>query len=590
MTIKVTKIKKSVLAITICCLLSTNMAFADNNQYNNVKIYSNLNKVHVTPEYIKQVENLFYQKMQQNSYQETMKLADYLIVLNSKLYGPESIQTANMYITKGQYYSNLKIFNVAKDSIDKAEEIAKLYPDNTNLKNYINNALFSYYCATNQPFDNLKLLKTINPDNLPTERESIEFYDRLGSVYMVKRDYKNAEIYYNLFNKISKEKYGNENLNGLQYYQELLYLANTETDFDKFNEYYPLANEEYNKFFKGNLFQLLRQINIELDYYINTLNYDAAKKVLDDNIQTFNTTNEIESFYNKYAQLYKEVSDYKSFQEYINKLEDCYSKLPANSLTKLQLFEKKIDYYKDTKDLEKANIEADKALKLIEPVKDYVPVIYGKYLSKAGEIKTQLNPSQENFEYLNKSIENYKKSVDENSIELFDAYKLIGEYYQRINEQEKALEYFNKALNITLTLQGKEHLDTADVYGNIAFSYSALNKKYLAIKNIDKSIEIYKNVYGENHLKTYEKVFDKYNIYNGLNQYKKAAKILNQIISAADNNQIIGYKKEFYFNIYTAAAYYYQGLNCIEKTKKYKELATNYISYEDQKNYLKDLN
>lgn len=590
MTIKLSKIQKNIMAVTICCLLSVNTVFAENNQYNNIKIYSNLNKVHVTPEYINEVENLFYNKMQQNAYQETMKLADYLIVLNSKLYGPESIQTANMYITKGQYYSNLKIFNVAKDSIDKAETIAELYPDNTNLKNHINNALFSYYCATNQPFDNLKLLKTINPDNLATERESIEFYDKLGSVYMVKRDYANAELYYNLFNKISKEKYGSENINGLQYYQELLYLANTKTDYDKFNEYYPLANEEYNKFFQGNLFQLLRQINIELDYYINTLNFDAAKKILDDNISTFENTKEIESFYEKYAQLYKEVSNYKLFQEYINKIEACYSKLPANSLTKLQLFEKKIDYYKDTKDFNKANEEIDKALKLIEPVKDYVPVIYGKYLSKAGEIKTQLNPSTENFEYFNKSIDSYMKSVDECSFEIFEVYKLIGEAYQRINEQDKALEYFNKALNITLTLQGKEHIDTADVYGSMAFSYSALNQKYLAIKNINKSIEIYKKVYGANHLKTYEKIFDKYNVYNGLNKPKKAAKILTQILLAADNKQIIGYKQEFYFNIYTAAAYYYQGIGCNEKANKYKEHATNNISYEDQKQYLKDLN
>lgn len=577
--------KKTLLILSISCLLASGNIYFPNTAF--AGQYTINEKTNITQDYIYSIEGQLYTKRDKAEYKEAMQIADYLIDLNKKLYGEESSQTAFAYLSKGILYSELKIYDIAKNSIDEAIKISQLNPDDTILKNETANALFLYYFPLNRTYENIKNLDSIDPAKLNI-KNYLDLYERYGSVYMTQKDFKKAISFFKKYNTLSNKTYGSDNLNTLHYYLDLIYLSSEKSQYKDFNLYYPKVEELYKKLYKdGNINQYATNINAALSYYIEMLDKDTAIDILDKNYEKLSKTDDINIkiiLYEKYFELNKETNNYGVLESYIQELEKLISLYPENSLKRLTLYEKKIDLYNETQQYDKVISAAEEALKLIELVKDYVPGLYGKFLTKAGEAYSLSGQHDKIYKYLNKAIDSYAKVFPENAYPFYEAYKIYGESLDRAGKTDEALTYFGKSEDIATKLLGKSHKDTADLYSSLAFLYSSQKDEKKALKYINKAIKIYSEIYGENHIKTYEQYINKYYICTNLSLNKEAEKIFKLITDADKNKEIIGFKKNFYFNLYMQNAYKAREANDEQTAADYAKKALENSSLPYQEN------
>ena len=171
-------------------------------------------------------------------------------------------------------------------------------------------------------------------------------------------------------------------------------------------------------------------LNIEkVQYFLDTKEFNEALNLLKKNKkliykygQKYQKTNIIQQF----IDCYKDQKNLFKFNLYARKMNNFYNSLPSDSLLFLTLAEKQIDLYRTIGKIEEANKYAQNALNKLEPVKEYVPKLYGKFLRKAAEIKLQEENTAEAQIYLEQAIESYKKTIPEESFEFYEIYQSYG--------------------------------------------------------------------------------------------------------------------------------------------------------------------
>lgn len=541
------KINKKLCTLAVVCVLTVLPTFADNQctEKDIQKSVVSMNMNNLSAEYLSQVEQLLYKQMHEaQDYDSALVTLNYFIDASKKYYGANNSLTGFAYVAKERYYSGLMIPNLAKESLDKTYEFYLLNQDSNDLKSNVLGDYVNYYSSIEQPYDSIKYLNEL----LKIQPKNANTYLAIGQIYLNMKNYKEAE---NLFKKYYEELQKDTNTNFFQYHISMANLYQSEGKLELFADELNEAENILKQ--KDNNIDAKVDLNrSKIQYYIDALEFDKALSVL-------NETEELLSKYGKdvqkknliqqYIDCYKDKQDLSNFTKYAKKIDKTYDSLPQESLIPMTLAEKKIDIYKDLNKLDKADEYANTALAKLEPVKEFVPYLYGKYLKKAAEVKIQQDKTQEAKILLDKAIESHKKAAPETAYEFYEVYKTYGELYNRDGNLDEALNYYNKAANILKPLIGEKGNDLADIYSSLANIYRNTDKLKEAVLMADKAYEIKEHCSGKNHVKTLESKLNKYHTYKAAGLDDEASKIISEINIIVSNGQSIGDKPGFFYSL-----------------------------------------
>ncbi len=524
--------KHMLYGIIIICILLAITAFAVS--YNNLK---------VTPDKIHEATIKLNKLISENRYPQALTAYDKLIKMNSKLYSETSYDVAKLYLKKAEFALTIGLYETAKKSIDKAVKISENDAVSEQLKNDIFYTLYNYNFSTNMYHENLKLIESAEKDKVfMYEKPNVEnFY---GIIYLSLKNIPKAEKHFNNFKNITEDK---KQL--LQYYQNMTYLSQDKNDYNMYLFYLNKAKDTVNKYMPYDKNQKLRNFMAEITYYTDFARYDEALELLNKNFEYYTKDkglNNKQEFYSTYFNIYKEKNDYEKAEEYLTKLEEFQKNYPKNSFLHLDIINNKIDLYGKTKNDKELFAELEKALTIIESVKDYVPAFYGAELKKAAEIKKEHENIEESYELIKTALDIYTKTFPESSYPMYEIYKAYADIISSKGNDNEALEYYQKSLEIINNLKGGISIDSADLYENIANIYSAQGNKNQAIEYINKAINIYSKTYGKDNIKTYEKMLTKCTILNNFSENKEAEKLLSYMKKNFSEKKTVGYKKDVY--------------------------------------------
>ncbi len=472
--------KKNLCIIALLCIISAGQIFAQNNSIDHKHLlkpirYEKINNL--SPEYINSIEQLYLKQVSDKEYNKALKTLDYLILANKSYYGDFSQEVGFSYLLRGRYYNGFMIFDKTKKDMDKVYELA--------LKNKSKELLFNsyigytnYYSAIEQHYDTIKYLNKLNDGS---DRNNFESkYFNLASAYAAARNFKTS---YNYYQKAYKEISANPNNLELKKFFYHLKLATLYKDNSKYN----LAFQNYNEAekilsnIKDDDKSLLIRLNMEkIQHYQAVKNYTAQKELMDKTaeiLKEYGEEYQRENLVLNYIDYYKNKKCQNETKEYIKKAKKYNKGKPKNSLMFLSLTEKEIDVYKDFQQPEKADLLANKCIKSVEPVKEYAPLIYGKFLRKSAEVKKALNKIEESKLLLDEAKKIYESVLPESAYEFYQLHKEYAELYNAQGKTDEAIKEYNTAIEINKALQGESHKDIAEIYEQLANIYSGRDEK-----------------------------------------------------------------------------------------------------------------
>ena len=552
---KNSSVNRKICVLTIICALTVLPTYAEDTS-KNIEVQKSVIEMrmdNLSTQYLDKVEKLFYKQKDLQEYDTALQTVNYLINASIKYNGENHPQTGFAYIARARYYTELMIPDHAKNDLDKANEIYEHNKDNYDLRDNISNAYIDYNIRIEQPYQAIKYMEPIiNSEKLP------EFvYRQLGQMNIRMNNIKEAEKYFAKYYDKIKEKANNE--------KELFYYHFEIAEMYQYADKYNLYLEEINKAEKiletidTNKEQLKILLNTsKIQYYIEMKEFDKAFLVLEENNELISKSGkeyQKKNIIQHYIDYFREQKDIKEFNKLAKEINKFYKTLPEESLLYLTLEEKQIDINKDLNNFDQATEYANDALKRIEPYKDYTPYLYGKYLRKMAEIKIAEGKAIEAKIYLDKALESFKKGAPETAYEFYEIYKNYAEYSQMSENYDDAINYYDKAASIIKGLKNEKTKEYTDIYSGLANTYIHLGKNKEAIKYSDNAVSIRENNYGKTHIKTIEEKLNQYNIYEAAGLQSEAIKILDEINTMFDKDEVIGTEKEIIFRLDIINAY-----------------------------------
>ncbi len=576
---------RKIFVLTLACIFTILPAFSQNNLTENEvkKSVIENNMINLSEDYLSQVETLFYLQRDIQDYEQAIKTVNYLINASTKYYGEANPQTGFAYLARARYYITIMIPDLAKKDLDKVYEIYQLNKDNQDLRNNILLGYVNFYSSTEENYNSLKYYN----EALDKVENNISANKNIAQIYINMKNYKEAKKYIDkYYEDIQKDK-ENQNANLFEYHMLNASYYQTKQEMVAFKEELNKAEEIIKSFEnpKQTELQILFNIN-KVQYYLDMKQFDKALILLDENKELISKNGQEyqkQNILQQYLDYYKEQKDLNKFNKYAKNINKFYNTLPSNSLLFLTLADKQIDLYKDLGKLSDADEYCQQALDKIEPVKDYIPYQYSKFLKKAAEIKQEANNLAEAKIYLDKTMESYKKVLPETANEFNEIYKIYGDIAKSEKDMDKAKSYYEKAISIIKNIQGENSDDVADIYFNLANIYIETDKIDQAIAYANNAYKIKENLLGTNHIKTLKSKLDKYNIYKAAGLTKESETILNEINSIVDNKQEIGIDKEFNYKLNLINAdlsYEYQQY---DKAIEYAEKALDNTNKDQEK-------
>ena len=125
-------------------------------------------------------------------------------------------------------------------------------------------------------------------------------------------------------------------------------------------------------------------------------------------------------------------------------------------------------------------------------------------------------------------IELDKVVFGENSVEVGECYKNVGEVYNDRADYANALDYFNRSLEIYFAVHGESHPFVALTYSSIGVVYCMQGKYDTALGYYNKSLEILVGICGEFHQDVAECYNNIGGIYGEYDEYDKSLEYLNK--------------------------------------------------------------
>ncbi len=454
MTQKFYEINSKILLLTILFILTTSPGLTSDN-YTNKDINKSVIEMKMdslSPEYLFEVEKLFYEQRDAQDYDTALNTVNYLINASIKYFGENHPQTGFAYLARARYYTELIIPDLAKKDLDIVYKIYEQNKENLDLKNNILYSYVNYYSNIEEYYEAIKYLYKA----LGNKQDTAFAYKTYGQIYSNMRANGKAKKYFNKYYSTIKNKKENQNIELFEYHLLMAMLYQNEKAVDIFKEELDKA-ENILKTYNNSRPDLEILLNIEkVQYFIDTKEFDKALNLLKKNKKLiykygkkYQKTNIIQQF----IDCYKDKKNLFKFNLYARKINNFYNSLPSDSLLFLTLAEKQIDLYRTLGKIEEANKYAQNALNKIEPVKEYVPKLYGKFLRKAAEIKIQEGNIAEAKLYLERAIESYKKTIPEESFEFYELYLTYGNLSNANKNKAETENYYKKANSILKILK-----------------------------------------------------------------------------------------------------------------------------------------
>ena len=141
MTQKFYEINSKILLLTILFILTTSPGLTSDN-YTNKDINKSVIEMKMdslSPEYLFEVEKLFYEQRDAQDYDTALNTVNYLINASIKYFGENHPQTGFAYLARARYYTELIIPDLAKKDLDI---VYKIYEQNKTYKltiQFVNN-------------------------------------------------------------------------------------------------------------------------------------------------------------------------------------------------------------------------------------------------------------------------------------------------------------------------------------------------------------------------------------------------------------------------------------------------------------------
>ena len=440
------KFNKKIFILTIV-LVSTILPIYAENDFTNKEISGFVKEMkmdNLSTQYLDEVEKLFYKQRDLQEYNTALKTVNYLINASIKYNGENHPQTGFAYVARARYYTEIIMPELAKNDLDKAYEIYKKNNKNLDLKSNILYSYADYYSNIEEYFEALKYLS----EAIGTEKQSLCAYKAYAELYLNLRNNKVAKAFLDKYHDEILRNETNQDIELFEYHLLMSKLYQNEQNIFLFNEELDKA-ENILKTYNNSRPDLEILLNIEkVQYFLDTKEFDKALNLLKKNKKLiykygkkYQKTNIIQQF----IDCYKDKKNLFKFNLYARKINNFYNSLPSDSLLFLTLAEKQIDLYKELGKYNEANTYVQEALNKIEPVKEYTPKLYGKFLRKAAEIKIIEGKTKEAKIYLDKALESYQKTIPEDSFEFYELYNTYGNLENLVQNEKEANNYYKKA-------------------------------------------------------------------------------------------------------------------------------------------------
>ena len=531
--------------------------FADEN-YINKEIQKSVienNMDNLSEEYISKVEKLVYTQMEIQKYDEALRTANYLINSSIKYFGKTDPKTGFAYLARARYYLELRIPDLAKKDFDKVYEIYTLNNDNKDLKSNVLNGFVNYNLCFEEAYKALNYHYQIVNNKYDNANE----YLTLSQIYTIMQNHLDSRAALDKYYSRIQEDKNNKSLELFYYHMSMaiLYQAGQKME---------LLKKELDE--AKNLIHSLDKYRTEativynvnkIQYFIDMKQFDEALALLKEHnkfVSEYGKQYEMQNLYQQYLDYYLELTNQYKFNKYVKKLNKFYESLPSDSLLFLPVAEKQINLYKNIGKYKEANEYAKNTLDKIEPVKNHVPYIYGKFLRLAAEVKLQEGNITDAKAYLNKALKNYESFYPETAYVFYEVYKDFGEIANYEGNSEKAINNYKKAEKIIKKLQGDKANMLIEIYFCLAYSYLNKENKEKAVLYAEKALSIIEYNYGsiKNSINKLNGELNMYHIYQAAGLEHKALEILNKINSVVNKDKVIGTNQSFYYNLYLVNA------------------------------------
>ncbi len=562
-------------ALLMCCLTSNSVLSQDENTYTEKEMNKYIKQKNlevINPDYINYIESSIYKD--DKNLKKSIDISSYFIDANKKYYGDVHPKTAYAYVNRANMYSHNMIFDKAFEDLKTANDIYQRNLNNYDLGSYILSGYVDLYFSSQDPEKALEYLNKISNSKLYHLCPGY-LNMQYANAYSQTKDISKAVAYYSKIYKEIEKNNGIESKEMFYYHLSMASLYQMIGDYSKCEEKLAEAEKLLTKLNDEDERLLINLNKAKIMYLNEILEFDIEQPIL---AQTADLIAKHGGYFDEehinqyYIDYYREKKEFDKLPKYFKIIDGFYKNVPSNALTTVFFVEEKqIDTYRDSKNYEKAKEHSNIALNTIEPVKEYAPSIYIKFLLKSFDLNKDTQMFAEAKKDVDEAYKYCQKAFPSNSYMYFDVYKKYGEFYEAQGNPKEALKYFDKALKINLAHFGCKNKEIADVYVNIAKNTEDAKS---AFANMDKAIEILEYCYGENHAKVYEKMKDKYHLYHKFGMNEEADKLLEKINEAINSNSIKGCSKFILnYDIDIQNAYIAMSKNDFDTALKYSDKA-----------------
>ena len=180
-------------------------------------------------------------------------------------------------------------------------------------------------------------------------------------------------------------------------------------------------------------------------------------------------------------------------------------------------------------------------------------------------------------EVYEKIIRILKETKGDDTLELADAYNVLGGLYQELGAYQQAFIYQQKNVSIKESLLDSMDTDLATSYHNLASIYQDLGNYEKALQGQQKAHVILAQVYEANHPNIATSYNNLAGIYQGLGDFEKA--LLAHQKALAIRKQVYDAKHPSIANSYNNLALIYQDLGDYKTIKKLSKLIKKHLPF-----------
>lgn len=450
----------------------------------------------------------------------------------------------NKVIEQKNIYAEAKNPLLEKEYLDKAKAIADKIPNDKGVQYDYHINLSNFYGSYGNSYESVKelekALKYLDTTNIDS---SVFLYNQLARYYTETYDFNKADL---MLKKKAKILKNNDIPDGKSYkvsdYATRMYFYQGQGNLSVILPAY----KEGKKLIDTNNFDNI-DLSFELNgplisYYLCTHNMEGAKSALDYHLDLAKKENKDDqkSFVlGEYATYYKTMRDENNAKKVLKKLIKTNNKVyPENSIGNIETNTQRIEFYQYIGNVDKAEALAIKNVNIAEQFKEIAPAVYAGTLKQLSETKLQADKIAESLAAIKVAKEYYLKALPEISQPLYGTENQIANIYLKIGDYDNALSHYKSAKNILDKLTTKPFIDHIDVYSQIANVYTLKGNTEKAITEINNAINVSKSTFGENNIRTLYLQLDKAYIYKNAKQCALAKNQIDNILEKISSGKV----------------------------------------------------